>query len=761
MIKRIYITLYFAFLAGGLLAQQVEVRIHGLPDSTEIPGARVRITSLNSDFEIQGVTNFSGSLFVSIPIELKGKAILEILSIGFINFKDTIALPYAKGQLTHIYLAEEDRLLNQVIVTASHHDQTQKESVYASKIIGEEKIRAMGAVSLNDVLSNELNIRLEQDNVLGAGVKLQGTGGQNVKILIDGVPVIGRLDGNIDLSQINLNNVERIEIIEGPLSVNYGSDALAGTINIITKKTLDGKWQANLNSFYESVGQYNMDLKLGKRFNHHLIEIHGGRYFFDGWSPGDAFWSFPQTTIADTLRTHLWKPKEQFFGGINYRYVRNSWNFRLNYEGYYELMTNRGKPQQPYLQRAFDDLYRTSRHTASLHFDMKIGKAWRGNILLSGAIYERNKNTYLVDLTNLDNQLVDNTNMHDTTGYTQYMSRGNFVRRTETGKWSVELGYEVSRESMKGRRIESGEQQMIYADLFATTEWKPITHFVIKPGIRYGYNSVYSQQPVPSLHLRYSLKSWILRASFARGFRAPSIKELYFEFIDINHFITGNPDLKAESSSNYQLNINRDYTLGKHRLGFELKSFYNDIYDQITLQVQQGTMEYSYFNLSRVQTTGANLTVEYAFSGIQLSAGTAMLAYKMESPTINYPNFLYSPELRVSAMYNWKKARLSFGMFYKYNGRQPNYLLDTEGNSFLGELQAFHMMDLSVTKSFLGDRIVWGMGMKNLFGVEQIVSSGSTGGAHSSGGGLNNVARGRSVFVSLKFNFVSHEKKKK
>ena len=55
--------------------------------------------------------------------------------------------------------------------------------------------------------------------------------------MIDDVAVIGRLNGNIDLSQINLNNVERIEIVEGPLSVEYGTDALAGTINLITKST--------------------------------------------------------------------------------------------------------------------------------------------------------------------------------------------------------------------------------------------------------------------------------------------------------------------------------------------------------------------------------------------------------------------------------------------------------------------------------------------------------------------------------------------
>merc|ERR1711965_356759 len=94
----------------------------------------------------------------------------------------------------------------------------------------------MAAVTLKDVLVNQNNIRVAQDNVLGSSMSLQGMSGQNIKILIDGIPVIGRLNGNIDISQINLNTIERIEIIEGPLSVNYGTDALAGTINLISQK---------------------------------------------------------------------------------------------------------------------------------------------------------------------------------------------------------------------------------------------------------------------------------------------------------------------------------------------------------------------------------------------------------------------------------------------------------------------------------------------------------------------------------------------
>ena len=87
---------------------------------------------------------------------------------------------------------------------------------------------------------------ITQDPALGSSLKIKGLSGNNVKILIDGVPVIGRMGGNIDLSQLNLYNIDHIEMVEGPMSVMYGSDALAGAINIITKENRNSNFGLSL-----------------------------------------------------------------------------------------------------------------------------------------------------------------------------------------------------------------------------------------------------------------------------------------------------------------------------------------------------------------------------------------------------------------------------------------------------------------------------------------------------------------------------------
>ena len=160
-------------------------------------------------------------------------------------------------------------ILDEVVITAQHNPKAIEESVHYVKLISNKRIANQAAINLRDVLKMETAMRVSQDNFLGSSISMQGLSGQNVKILIDGVPVIGRLNGNIDISQINLNNIEKIEIIEGPLSVNFGTDALAGTINLISKKATVNNPITEVNSYYETAGHYNIDYQIIKKKGPH------------------------------------------------------------------------------------------------------------------------------------------------------------------------------------------------------------------------------------------------------------------------------------------------------------------------------------------------------------------------------------------------------------------------------------------------------------------------------------------------------------
>ena len=143
--------------------------------------------------------------------------------------------------LSQTVAAQQDtsksKSLEEIIVTGQYKAQSLKKSVYQVRVINLERIKLSGAINVQQILNTQLGFRFSNDNTLGTtDVQLMGMAGRNVKILLDGVPMIDRGDTRESLNQVDINTIERIEIVEGPMSVSYGSDALAGVINIITKK---------------------------------------------------------------------------------------------------------------------------------------------------------------------------------------------------------------------------------------------------------------------------------------------------------------------------------------------------------------------------------------------------------------------------------------------------------------------------------------------------------------------------------------------
>lgn len=131
------------------------------------------------------------------------------------------------------------KALEEVVVTGQYEPQSIKNSVYRVRTITHEQIRLRASTSVENILNTQLGMRFSNDLTLGeSDIQLMGMSGQNVKVLVDGIPLVDRGATKQSLSQIDVNNIDRIEVVEGPMSVTYGTDALAGVINIITNKKL-------------------------------------------------------------------------------------------------------------------------------------------------------------------------------------------------------------------------------------------------------------------------------------------------------------------------------------------------------------------------------------------------------------------------------------------------------------------------------------------------------------------------------------------
>src|SRR5699024_140513 len=128
-------------------------------------------------------------------------------------------------------------------------------------------------------------------------------------------------------------------------SVNYGSNALAGTINIISKKKDDRKLSVGLNTYTENIGTYNIEAESAfKLAKNHSMQLSFGRNYFDGWSPSDDFLPSFKSQPADSSRTNQWNPKEQYFGKLQYHF--NYKDMQFSYKGAFfdETISNYGAP---------------------------------------------------------------------------------------------------------------------------------------------------------------------------------------------------------------------------------------------------------------------------------------------------------------------------------------------------------------------------------------------------------------------------------
>lgn len=718
-----------------------------------LPAAQITYHQTGNDKRNFLITDNNG--LIEIPASTtdnKLPLIIEIDYLGFEKFSDTIRV----SESIKINLKPKEVVLNQLVITGQYKEGSPDKSVHKVKVLEMNELKNRGVVNLEDALEFETNMRISRDNVLGSSISIQGMSGENVKIMIDGVPVIGRQDGNIDLNQINLNNVERIEIIEGPLSVNYGTNALAGTINIITKKDQEDKINLGLNTYYESVGQYNLDGQFSYAKKNHRISISGGRNFFDGWSPDENVEFIPESQPADSSRFLQWKPKEQYFLNLQYSIKVKDGSYRMFADAFREDITSLGNPRPPYNLTAFDQYFITNRYMLGFDVNEKSGENIHWSILASYNFYSRSRNTYFKDLTDLSEELTENPEDHDTTGFDSYMSRGSLRFVPENSKLNWEIGYDLNHEVAEGKRIEDGIKSIGDYAIFSTAEWKAASKLIVKPGLRYAYNTAYTSPVIPSLNFRLATKAIVYRMSYAKGFRSPSLKELYFEFVDINHNVYGNSELKAETSNNFQFDAT--YKLSG-KLGItdvEAGLFLNEINNMIALSQINQSQQYTYMNIGKFRSQGLDFNIKQSIKQWKFAFGFVLTGRQSEIDNVETQNTMYySPEYNGSVLYELKKIGGNLTAYYKYNGSLPMYYNDDLGNTEITTVQAYEMIDLSGTKYFLKKRLNLTVGAKNLLNVQNILSTGTANGNHTSDAGSIPVSWGRTFFVSIKWIFNS------
>lgn len=659
-------------------------------------------------------------------------------------------------------IIENKNQLEEIIVTGQFTPQSLKNSLYKVKVINSQEIQQKAATDMQSLLNTEIGIRVSNDMALGeSNFELMGMSGNNVKVLLDGVPLIDRGATKQSLSQIDINTIEQIEIVEGPMSVIYGTDALAGVINIITKKAkvsaekdtysvsarIQEESVGDEYQFLSNKGTHNENINLGWASKTGLFANAGyTRNVTDGWV-GDK-----------TGRERQWPGKDQYYYDATVGFKERDLNvwYRFNYLD--ETIHNKQNPLDATPTWNVDQNFKTDRYTHSFQTDYKLNNRLGFNLVSSYQDYKRKTSTIVSDYTTGEKWLSSDDAAQDISKF-----QAAFVRATAawmtTPTISLQPGIEYSWDKGSGGRID-GERTISTFATFLSAEWKPLQWLSLRPGVRAILSADYDAPfAIPSISSKASIGDHMdVRLSYARGFRAPTLQELYFSFHNASHNIDGNPNLKAEYSNNFTGSFTwRLLHGGDVRITSTLSAFYNSFKDRITTAVDVNDASHTtYYNIDKYKTVGGTIENSVVWKNLQAGLNFALVGrYNSLKDNENFkgedlPQFHYSPELSANVSYQIVKTGTSLNLYYKFTGKRKEYYYDSDTKDlYLGEFKSYNTGDFTVNQH-LGRYLVLNAGIKNIFDVTTVTNT-SGGGAHASGEGASLIGAGRSYFVGLNF----------
>ncbi len=638
-----------------------------------------------------------------------------------------------------VALLPMEYIMNEVVVTDVHKPKSLDHTVLNVSKISAKQMEQLGAVDLRDALSFQNNIRLSRDNAIGSsGMQLMGIGGDNVKFLIDGVPVIGRLFNQLDLEQFNLENIKQVEVIKGPMSVIYGSNALAGTINIITSNT-DSKPRINLNANYETDGQYNTTATFSQNKKNSHFTLSGGRQFFDGWS---------QNNID---RTFDWIPKEQLTGRFQYVYKKDDINISYRTEILRGFLLDRGKPLLPYEETAVDQKYKNIRFDNSLNYHNKLGN---GNIqmMMSNNTFKRIKNKYFKDLVSLEEDLIPIASEQDTQTFNASVFRA--IYGFNTRGLEALMGLDGNFELGTGGRILNNRQQILDVALFTSLEKQLASYLLVRAGVRYAYNSAFSAPLLYSLQTKFNLpKSQVIKVAYGKGFRAPSLKELYLDFNDSRHEVFGNTELLSETSHSFTTTYTKYFKWKQIEFATNVDAFYNTIRNKIDLLVT-GPIQAKYGNIGLYETVGGGISESIKYKSASLQASYNHTGIYNGIVEAKSKDFVFSPQVVLQPSYTFNKTKTTVNLFYNYFGAVSRVFSDTASSEVRVQKQdAYSMIDFTIIQSLIKDKLRIGVGARNLLGVVNVGATTQEVGAHTPSTSFVSISPGSTFFINIRYEF--------
>jgi len=439
--------------------------------------------------------------------------------------------------------------LNPVVVTGSGHHQRLKSTATPVRVLSSQEIREQGISTFDGALTRMMPQASMAPSSMGTFLRLNGLGNKYILILINGQKLSGDISNNVDLNRINMSRVKRIEVLDGAASSLYGSDAIAGVINIITDQPT----------------QNLINVTSDTRVSGHgvLTESVGLDIFSNGFG---SYTSFMHDRADSYRNCDLEYVKgsdtetQQSIAPLFTGYRSNIIGQKFTYAPNQHIALNAGID---YSYKITDRPDTRNDITGGNDYEMRY-KGLRWNV---GGIYKftpRNslQADFVVDRFRYGKEYDVATKTNSVGDYVQSKKQ-----RMMEGQLKAILGLTRNSTTIVGAdwrkdflTATSGDiDQNVYSvAAYAQHEMKFLKAFTATLGLRLTHHETFSQHLTPKATLMYAPGNFRFRATYSAGFRAPGLDELYYHYFSVNRgkaqISFGNPNLKPEKSNYFSLN---------------------------------------------------------------------------------------------------------------------------------------------------------------------------------------------------------------
>lgn len=545
-------------------------------------------------------------------------------------------------------------VLDTLVITATRSQKTLKDSPVPIRVLDSQTLDKNHAHTLKDALALLPNVNLRQiHGKTGYEVVMQGMGGDQVLVLIDGLPLTASTGSRVNLNQYLNTEVAQIEVIQGASSSQYGSSAMGGVINVITKKIkpnqfLTGQMSAEL----ASNGRQNISQKTWDNNVSHIQTSMDTKLNADGSLMGRLSASYHDDKGLDDNHNHWTRIKDasqqkQITAKLMYHpnsdvnnNKQQAWLEATQYQEEDVSRFNRRVAQNLLAQQREENIDK-SRYAMGFSHQFHHHKNDKNNIanrLLTGNLqaswlsekYKSHSNTFVFTADNINGsgsqQLANQTltaqrktNISTQLAQWQYdfsdweVANGRHLLQIG-GQWQQDTlsQYKDGKSELAGNQVKRDViEGYIQDDWLIGHDWELLT------GIRYQKDSDFGQHLAPKVAVKYNHyddkgRQHIWRASVGQGYRVPNLKERHFLFdhSNLGYKVLGNPNLQPETSNSYQLGY--QFELNRN-VNMALNAYYNDIKnfiqtDESNFTYDGGIKIFRYQNVNDAITYGGDIS---------------------------------------------------------------------------------------------------------------------------------------------------------